>query len=282
MIPDCLVPLVGPDVRIDLCHVVKLQLGPATDIGTDFPPPGLAHALCSKPLAPTLKLQQKDYWEEINPLLLKWKNVNDSRCPECNQSIRVNVARHLRLCHTDYVCFWRCPVSTCPLWFTSELNGKYHIERTHRFHKNRSCSFYERLRTYGLEWFGSRSFFHQRKQATQVIWMDLALARRSGQELHNTDTITQSPEFAPLRRFLISAVNQLQLVFDDLPVPSRQPSHSTATPLLETMRADIVTGDTLSEDSAVLDQRAVTLPSSRPTHCHQPLLQMTSPQLLVD
>ena len=150
-------------------------------------------------------LQRKDYWDEINPLLVKWKNVNDSRCPECDRSIRVNMARHLRLCHSTYV----SAVSTCPLWFTSELNGKDHIERTHRFREGRGCSFYECLRIYGLEWFGSRAFFDQRKEATQAIWMDLALARRSGQELHNTYIITQSPEFAPLRRFFIAAVNQL-------------------------------------------------------------------------
>ena len=86
-------------------------------------------------------LQRKEYWEEINPLLAKWKNVNDSLCRECDRSITVNMARHLRLCHTTYVCFWRCPVSTCPLWFTLELNGNDHIERIHR--EGRGCSFYE-------------------------------------------------------------------------------------------------------------------------------------------
>ena len=137
MIPDCLIPPVGSQVHIDLHHVVTLQLGPATEIGEEYPPPGLALALCRKPLTPTLLLQQKAYWEEINPLLAKWKNVNDSRCPECDRSIRVNMARHLRLCHTTHVCFWRCPVSTCLLWFTSELNGKDHIERINRFHEGR-------------------------------------------------------------------------------------------------------------------------------------------------
>ena len=139
MIQDCLIPPVGTDVHIDLRHVVTLQLGPATAIGDDFPSPGRALALCEKPLASTLALQQKDYWEEINPLLAKWKNVNDSRCPECDRSIRVNMARHLR----------RCPVSTCLLWFTSELNGKdhMHVERTHRFREGRGCSFYECLWT---------------------------------------------------------------------------------------------------------------------------------------
>ena len=199
MIPDCLVPPVGDEVHIDLRHVVTLQLGPATDMGDDLPPPNLERALCRKPLAPTLGLQRRDYWQEMNPLMEEWKNVNcNSNCPKCDRVIRVNMARHLRLVHTTYVCFWSCPVSTCPLWFTSELNGKDHIERTHRFREGRGRSLYECLRAYGLEWFGSRSFFSQRKSATQFLWMDLALARRSGQELHNTYAITKSPEFAPL------------------------------------------------------------------------------------
>ena len=174
------------------------------------------------------------------------------KCTKCERVIRVNMARHLRLCHTTYVCFWRCPVSTCPLWFTSKLNGKDHIERTHWFREGRGRSFYECLRTYGLEWFGSRTFFDQRKLATQSLWMDLALARRSGQELHNTYTITQSPEFAPLRRFFTAAMNQLQLVFNDLPVPSKQPSMPSKNPLLETMHAAVDNYDASSVDSVAL------------------------------
>ena len=92
--------------------------------------------------------------------------------------------------------------------------------------------------------------------------MDLALARRSGHELHNMYTITQSPEFAPLRRFHVAAVNQLQLVFDDLPVPSRQPPPSIDTPLLETMRAAVDTYDTTSEDNVVLVAPPVSSPAA--------------------
>ena len=58
--------------------------------------------------------------------------MNDARCPECDRMIRVNMARHLRLVHSEYVCFWRCPVPSCSLWFTSELNAKDHIENIHR------------------------------------------------------------------------------------------------------------------------------------------------------
>ena len=41
IIPDCLVPPVGEEVRIDLRHVVTLSLGPAIDMGRTQPPPDL-------------------------------------------------------------------------------------------------------------------------------------------------------------------------------------------------------------------------------------------------
>ena len=123
--------------------------------------------------------------------------------------MRVNMARHLRLVHTTYVCFWRCPVLSCSLWFTSELNAKDHIEGIHHFREGHGTSFYECLRQYRMEWLGSRAFFDGRRQASQAIWMDLALARRSGQELRNAYVITKSPEHAPLQRLF-----KLQMLFD--------------------------------------------------------------------
>ena len=112
---------------------------------------------------------------------------------------------------------------SCSLWFTSELNAKDHIEGIHKFQEGHGTSFYECLRQYGIEWFGSRTFFEGRKQTTQAIWMDLALARRSGQELRNYYVITKSPEHAPLRRFSKAAVDQLQIIFDMSLVTSVQP-----------------------------------------------------------
>ena len=93
------------------------------------------------------------------------------------------------------------------------------------------------------------------------MWMDLhhvALARRSGQELHNKYTITQSPEFGPLRRFFAVAVTQLRRALSDVPVPSRQPL-STDTPLLESMRATVDRSD---------DLLAAMLPPVRRLHYH--------------
>ena len=82
--------------------------------------------------------------------------------------------------------------------------------------------------------------------------MELALARRSGQELHNTYAITGSPDFAPLWRFFKAAVKQLQLLYDDLPVPSFQPPMPPARSLLDTMRAAIDLCDASTEDSLLL------------------------------
>ena len=112
---------------------------------------------------------------------------------------------------------------SCSLWFTSELNVKDHIEGIHKFQEGHGTSFYECLPQYGIEWFESRTFFEGRRQSTQAIWMDQALARRSGQELRNSYVITKSPEHAPLRRFFKAAVDQLQILFDTSLVTSVQP-----------------------------------------------------------
>ena len=150
------------------------------------------------------------------------------------------MACHLRLVHTQYVCFWRCPALSCLLWFTSELNAKDHIEGIHHFREGHGTSFYECLRQYGMEWFGSRTIFNGRRQATQAIWMDLALARRSGQELRNSYVITKSPEHAPLRRFFKAAVDQLQM-------QSVQPQS-----LIAQMRAAVSDCDDVSSDGSLM------------------------------
>ena len=141
MVPDYIVPPENGSVWIDLRDHVSLSLGPAVDMSNWVPETQLGKALCPTSLAKTLGLQRKDYWEELNPILKKWKSVNDGRCPECARPIRVNMARHLRLVHTKYVCFWRCPVLSCSLWFTSD-----HIEGIHHFREGHGTSFYLLLR----------------------------------------------------------------------------------------------------------------------------------------
>ena len=247
---------------MDLCHHVTLSLRPAMDMSSCVPEPHLERALCPISLAKTLGLQRREYWEELNPILTKWKSINDTRCPECAHLICVNMARHLRLVHTKYVPFWRCPVVSWSLWCTSELNAKDPIENIHRFREGRGTSFYECLRKYGLEWFGSRNFLDGRREVTQALWMDLTLARRSGQELRNHYVITRSPEYAPLRRFFNAAVDQLQTRFDVSLVTSVQPQS-----LIATMRAAVEDcDDMLSEGRLMLlspprDMPEATLPA---------------------
>ena len=148
---------------------------------------------------------------------------------------------------STYMCFWRCPVISCSLWFTSELNAKDHIEGIHKFQEGHGTSFYECLRQHGIEWFGSRTFFDQRKATNQAIWMDMALARRSGQELRNSYVITKSTEHAPLRRFFKAAVDGLQLVFDRSLVTSVQPKS-----LLVQMREAVADCDDVSSDGSLM------------------------------
>ena len=217
MVPDCLLPPENNTVRIDLRHHIGLSLGSAVDMTNWSTEAHLERALCPAPLLDTLELQRREYWGELSPILKKWKSVNDSKCPDCGEVIKINME------HTTYQCFGRCPVLSCSLWFKSELNAKDHIEGIHRFKEGHGLSFYECLRRHGMEWFAARRFFDQRQHATQSLWMDMALARRSGQELRNSYIITNSPEYAPLRRFFKAAVDGLQLVFDRSIVTSVQP-----------------------------------------------------------
>ena len=107
----------------------------------------------------------------------------------------------------------------CPAWFASELYGKDHLEEVHNFSEGRGYSYYECLRRFGLEWFGRRSFFDQRGTTGQALWMDLALARKAGQELHNDYIVTAGPEFGSLMSFFRAAVRALVRAYIDYPLP---------------------------------------------------------------
>ena len=118
-------------------------------------------------------------------------------------------------------------------------------------------------------WLGSQSFFDGRRPANQALWMYLALARRSGQELRNHYVVTRSPEYAPLRQFFNAAVDHLQLVYNALLVTSAQPQS-----LIVTMHAAVEDCDDLSSEGSLMllsplhDIPDATLPvgttSSRP------------------
>ena len=75
--------------------------------------------------------------------------------------------------------------------------------------------------------------------------MDLALARHSGQELHNDYVLTTSPAFGNLRKFFRAAVRDTVLAYNDYPgsrvAPAAQPS------ICDQMRLDI---DTSPQGSA--------------------------------
>ena len=181
LIPDSVVHAVDATSPADIQHVVGLSLGLAENLNSTLSAEGLHLALCETSVRPTLNLRNHDYWSEVNPILQKWQNVNDASCPHCNRTIRVNMACHLLSAHTEFQCFWRYPIASCPMWFSSELNGKDHLERIHSFKEGLGYSFHECLRKFVLEWFGLRSFFDRREVTGQSLWMDLALARRTGQ-----------------------------------------------------------------------------------------------------
>ena len=88
IIPDCTVPPVGNDDQIDLRHMVELRLRSPFYMGCELPPPDLALRLTPNSLEQTLHIQRRAYWDEINPLLERWRSVNDAHCPECACVIR--------------------------------------------------------------------------------------------------------------------------------------------------------------------------------------------------
>ena len=92
LVPDCLSPPVGNVAQIDLRHMIELQLGSPFDMGRDLPPPDLASRLTPNSLNQTLQLQRKAYWEG-NPLLIRWRSVNDTNFPDC---ARPRCAPHMR------------------------------------------------------------------------------------------------------------------------------------------------------------------------------------------
>ena len=145
-------------------------------------------------MLPTLTRSRRDYWDEINPILIKWQCINDARCPECDRLIRV----------------------------------KY---------EGRGYSFYDCLRQFGLEWFGRRSFFDQRDTAGQALWMDLALARYSRQELHNDYVLTNSPALGNLSKFFRAAVRKLVQSYSDYPGSQLEPVGAYS--IWDQMRRDI-------------------------------------------
>ena len=147
LIPDTFSgPTLNANSPVVLQHVVGLTLGTAVDLSSSLPAANLEQALCRNSILPTLNKRRNSYWSEINPILERWQDVHGANCPVCKGLVRVNMSRHLRLSHTTCQCFWRCPVSSCPAWFASELFGKDHLEDIHKYSEGRGYSYYECLR----------------------------------------------------------------------------------------------------------------------------------------
>ena len=218
-------------------HVIGLRLGPAENLGSILPREDLHLSLCENSLRPTLIADRRIYWAEVTPLLQRWQSINNTSCPHCHRMIWVNRSRHLRASHTDNQCFWRCPVSTCHMWFSSELNEKDHIERIHSFREGQGCSFYECLRRYGMEWFGKRSYFDQREQSNQAMLLDIELAHQSGQELNNHYIITISPATSHIRRFFNASIRHLTTTYQQ--IAADQAFHDIRPSICDQMRREI-------------------------------------------
>ena len=123
------------------------------------------------------------------------------------------------------------------MWFSSELNGKDHLERIHIFREGQGCSFYECLRRYGMEWFGKRSYFDQHEQSNQAMWMIIALARQSGQELNNHYIITNSPATSHIRRFFNASIRRLTTTYQQ--IAADQAFHDIRPSICDQMRREI-------------------------------------------
>ena len=262
-------PILNANSPVVLQHVVGLSLGTAADLSSSLPAANVDRLLCRISLLSTLRKRQNSYWAVVNPILEPWRDVNGATCPECKGFVRVNMSRHLRLSHTNYQCFWRCPVSSCPAWFASALLGKDYLEEVHGFSEGQGWSYYECLRRFGLEWYGRRSFFDQRGTTGQALWMDLALARQAGQELHNDYVITDGAEFGYLRRFFRAAVRALVRAFIEYPLQGNRRRDSS-------MDCSPIDTQLLEESTVVEQDTAVDQPEGIPVMSLPPPLHFTA------
>ena len=100
--------------------------------------------------------------------------------------------------------------------------------------------------------------------------MDLALARKAGQELHNDYVITAGPEFGSLRSFFRAAVRTLVRAYVDCPHPGgmgRDTSFS-CSPIRQNMTN---TPDSTGRNSPVDRPEGIPVMSMPP---HSPLLHL--------
>ena len=133
------------------------------------------------------------------------------------------------------------------------------------------------LRKYGMEWFDQRSFFEKRGQKSQALWMDLALARQSRQQLSNHYVITNSLAMAHLHRFFRAAVRSLTSAYDDLSIT--QVVDDVRPSICDQMRREIANNteefDPSTDQASGFDipVREAATPLVRPTATPPPVME---------
>ena len=90
-----------------------------------------------------------------------------------------------------------------------------------------------------MEWFGLRSYFDQREQSSQAMWMDMALARQSGQELVNHYIIMNSPATAHIRRFFHASIRHLTATYQR--IAAEQAFNDIRPSVCDQMRQEMAT-----------------------------------------
>ena len=111
-----------------------------------------------------------------------------------------------------------------------------------------------------------RSFFDQKSQSSQAMWMDMALARQSGQELVNHYVITNSPASAPIRRFFHASIKHLTDRYQQ--VAAEQALQDIKSPTGDQLFHDSLAVDNIKEecDPPVNEASGYTVPASEWPH----------------
>ena len=224
----------------DLQHVIGIRLGPAENLGSNLPREDLHLSLCENSLRPTLIADRRVYWAEITPLLQRWQSVNNTACPHCHRLIRVNMSRHLRASHTVTSAFGgvRYPHVICGLVRSSTVrtiwSGSTASERGRDAHFT------------GSVWNGSGHGAISIIVSSQAMWMDMALARQSGQELINHYIITNSPATAHIRHFFHASIRHLTATYQR--IAAEQAFNDIRPSVCNQMRHELGNMETVKEE----------------------------------
>ena len=90
------------------------------------------------------------------------------------------------------------------------------------------------------------NYFDQREQSSQAMWMDMALARQSGQELINHYVITNSPAAAHIRRFFNASIRHLTATYHR--IATEQAFNDIKPSVCDQMRRDLSDMETVKQE----------------------------------